>query len=86
MDKKVKKLIDKQCYFCGENDYALLDLHRILEGSKGGKYNSFNTLTTCSNCHRKVHAGRIKILGKHYCTNGRYVLNFIDENGEEKWV
>lgn len=83
MDKKVKKLIDKKCYFCGIDDYALLDVHRLEPGSK---YTNYGTVTTCSLCHRKIHAGRIKIIGKFYSTAGRYVLNFIDENGEEKWI
>lgn len=84
MDKKAKKKIEKTCYFCGEDNYSLLDCHRILPGSEGGKYTDYNTLVICSNCHRKCHSGDIKIKGRHYCTNGRYVLNYV-ENGIELW-
>ena len=85
MDKKVKKKIDKKCYFCPESDYNLLDVHRIVEGKNNGKYTDYNTVTTCCTCHRKIHSGRIQIVGKHYSTAGRYVLHYIEDN-EEKWV
>lgn len=84
MNKKEKKKIDKNCYFCNEDNYNVLDVHRIKPGSEGGTYSNFNTVTCCSNCHRKCHSGDIKILGKHYSTAGRYVLHYIQE-GEEIW-
>ena len=84
MNKQVKKKIDRCCYFCEEDDYALLDCHRIVPGEEGGKYTDHNTLTTCANCHRKCHSGKIKILGKYFSTAGRYVLHY-EENGEEIW-
>jgi hypothetical protein len=84
MDKKVKKKIDKKCYFCPESDYSLLDVHRIIEGKNRGKYTNYNTLTCCCKCHRKIHSGRIQIVGKHYSTSGRYVLHYIEDN-EDKW-
>ena len=83
IDKKVKKRVDGKCYFCGNNDYSVLDAHRIHEGQE---YSDFNTLTLCANCHRKTHAGTIKILGKHFSTSGKYVVHFISENGEEMWL
>jgi len=79
--QQLKKLSDKFCFFCGEDDYDLLDAHRIIEG---GKYEDFNILTNCSNCHRKIHSGRIKILGKHFCSNGNFVIHYIEDE-EEKW-
>lgn len=82
--KQIRKRADGKCYFCGQDDYSLLDAHRIVEGAKGGKYTDFNTLTVCALCHRKIHSGRIQILGRHYSTAGRYVLHYI-EDGEEKW-
>lgn len=85
IDKKAKKKHDGKCYFCEVDDYDLLDLHRIVPGSEDGKYTDFNTQTTCSNCHRKVHAGKIIIHGKHYSTSGRYVLHYTDEEGKEIW-
>jgi 5-methylcytosine-specific restriction endonuclease McrA len=82
--KQIKKRIDRACHFCGESDYDLLDCHRIVEGKDGGKYVDGNMVTACSKCHRKLHSGRIKILGRHYTTAGIYVLNYIEDD-EEKW-
>lgn len=76
--------MDKQCYFCEEPNYALLDCHRIKPGKDGGRYTHYNTLTICSNCHRKCHTGDIVILGKHLSTNGLFVVHYL-ENGVEKW-
>ena len=36
-----KKFAGK-CAFCPEPDYACLDVHRIHEGYKGGKYSEWN--------------------------------------------
>jgi hypothetical protein len=83
--KQIKKLVDKKCYFCSESDYALLDVHRILEGKDGGKYHEQNTITVCVSCHRKIHAQRIKVFRKYTTTLGRTVLHFIDENGQEHY-
>lgn len=83
--KQCRKLFDGKCFFCGIDDYDLLDTHRIFEGSQGGTYHWLNMLTTCTLCHRKCHTGKIKILGHHPSTGGWFV-HYIDENGEEKWV
>ncbi len=84
--KQCKKLWDKECYFCGESQYELLDTHRIVEGQDGGTYNWWNMLTTCVKCHRKCHTGIIKILGKHHCMGGSKlsILHYLEE-GVEKW-
>jgi len=86
VNKVNKKRSDKKCYFCDEKDYDLLDLHRIKEGSNGGRYTNHNTLTICCKCHRKIHAGKIKIHGKHYSTSGRFVVHYTNEKGEEVWL
>jgi predicted restriction endonuclease len=83
--KQIKKLFDKECYFCGENRMELLDCHRIHEGSQGGKYNWHNMLTVCVIHHRLIHSKKIVILGKHFSTSGKWVLHYIDENGGEIW-
>lgn len=83
--KKIKKLMDKECFFCGCDTYELLDVHRIIEGKDGGTYNWWNMLTTCTLCHRKCHVGIIKILGKHPSAGQNiWTLHYI-EDGEEKW-
>lgn len=85
IDKVIKKKIDKKCYFCDCDVYKLLDVHRIVEGADGGKYTEHNSLTVCSLCHRKIHAGLIKIDRKYNSTSGKTILHFwID--GEEKWA
>jgi len=84
INKKHKKLFDKQCYFCEESNYALLDVHRIVEGNNGGKYTEHNTVTVCSLCHRKIHAGLIKIDRKYFSTSG-WILHYYDEQGQEHY-
>jgi len=83
--KQIKKLVDKKCYFCQQNEYSLLDVHRIIEGKDGGEYHEMNTITVCVLCHRKIHSAIIKVFRKYTTTLGRIVLHFIDENGEEKF-
>lgn len=83
--KQMKKLSDRKCYFCDQSDYDLLDLHRILEGKDGGKYESMNTITVCCLCHRKIHTDKIKIFRKYTTSLGKIVLHFIDENGIERF-
>lgn len=82
MNKKLKKKIQGKCYFCNEDDYSLLDVHRILPGAEGGEYNDHNSLVVCSNCHRKCHSGRIIIHGRHYCSNGHWLLHYTEDNNE----
>lgn len=84
IDKKAKKKSDGECYFCKESDYDLLDVHRIKPGSEGGRYTDHNTVVTCVACHRKIHADKIKIHGRHYST-GRFLLHFTNEEGKEVW-
>ena len=84
IDKQEKKCADGECYFCGNADYAVLDVHRIVFGEDGGRYTDFNTVTACSNCHRRIHDGQIVIDRKYFCTNGRYILHFW-EDGVEFW-
>jgi len=87
-----KKLINKlnfkrsagKCYFCPVNEYALLDVHRIVPGEKEGEYTDFNSLCVCCNCHRRIHNEQIKIDRKYKTSSGRTILHFWD-NGIEKW-
>lgn len=81
--QKLKKLKDKKCCFCGEDNYNVLDVHRIVEGSNGGKYKDWNTITCCAVCHRRIHANEIHSIKKYQSTGG-IVINYV-ENNEEKW-
>lgn len=83
--KQTKKRCDGKCYFCNCDTYELLDVHRIIEGKNGGKYTNWNTVVCCAICHRKVHAGMIKIFRKYLSSSGKIVLHYIDENGKEQW-
>lgn len=82
--QQICKLVEKKCYFCGEEDYALLDAHRIIPGEDGGKYHDLNIAVTCANCHRKIHGGRIVVDRRYYSTAGKWILHYWDD-GEERW-
>ena len=84
MDKKEKKHIDKKCHFCPVDKYDLLDVHRIVPGAAGGKYTPANSVTVCSNCHRRIHAGEI-IIERWYPTSAGVKILHYYENGNELW-
>lgn len=84
IDKKVKKLTEGECYFCGNDDYAVLDCHRIIPEEEGGRYIDSNVVVVCACCHRRVHADQIKIDRWYDTSAGRPVLHFW-ENDVEKW-
>ena len=71
----------------GEQDkamYELLDVHRIIHGKDGGKYESSNCICLCTSCHRKHHSGLITIKQWYSSSKGK-VLYYIDENGEDQF-
>ena len=84
INKKIKKLVEGECYLCGNDDYCQLDCHRIVPGEEGGEYTDHNTLVVCACCHRRIHADQIVIDRKYNSTSGSTILHFW-ENGEEKW-
>lgn len=84
INKEFKKKAAGKCHFCGEKEYCVLDVHRIVPGEQGGEYVDLNTTVACSSCHRKIHAGIIKVDRKYYSTQG-WVLHYFDENGIEHW-
>lgn len=84
VNKAHMKMESKKCFFCGNEDYCTLDLHRIIPGSKGGRYTRNNTVASCSNCHRKIHDGKIRIDRRYPSTEG-WVLHYWDEKGIEHW-
>lgn len=80
IDKKIYKLSKGECNICREKIYELLDVHRIKQGSEGGKYSKENSVVVCALCHRKIHAGIIKIDRYYLSTNGQQKLRvFIDD-------
>jgi len=81
--RTIKKLKEGRCFFCAESDLKLLDNHRIVPGSQGGKYHWLNILVVCAKCHRKIHCGRIWVDRKYHSTAGM-IVHFW-EDGEEHW-
>ena len=83
-EKNYKKARGK-CVLCGETNINVLDIHRIYEGHKGGTYDDENTVCLCSNDHRKVHAGEIKIIRKYKTLSHREYIEVV-ENGISRMV
>lgn len=81
--RTIKKLLEGRCFFCEEASFELLDSHRIIPGPEGGKYDWGNVLVICSLCHRKIHAGRIRVDRKYLSTAGTMVHFW--EDGVEHW-
>jgi len=90
VNKEALKRSVKKCKFCPCDIYELLDVHRILEGKDGGKYeqslNGFisNCVVVCASCHRKIHAGFIKIDRWYTTLTGSPVLHYWLD-GIEYW-
>ncbi len=84
-NKKNYKLARGKCVLCGETNLNVLDVHRVFEGYKGGNYDHENTVCLCANCHRKVHAGEIKITRKYKTLSYREYIEVI-ENGISRMV
>lgn len=81
MNKKIKKKSERKCYICGEENYSLLDVHRI---KWGASYSHANTVVLCTTCHRKVHClpAQIIIHGWKMSTKGR-VLHYVEDQIEK---
>ena len=54
----------QECEVCGEKNIKVLHRHHIIERKEIGTSNDdFNLAVICGNCHMRVHAGEIKIIG-----------------------
>ena len=73
-----------KCRICNEPGYEILNVHRIVPGSEGGKYTEANSTSICANCHNKVHKGLI-VVDRYYFSTGGYLLRIIEE-GVERFV
>jgi hypothetical protein len=72
----------KKCFFCGEENYSLLDAHRIMPR---GVYHFKTVLCCCANCHRKCHSKNIIVEDRKYTTTlGENIIHYW-ENGQEFW-
>lgn len=78
------KLIKNKCEIeeCGESDVSALHLHHIIDRVLVNSSNHpFNLAIVCSNCHNKIHAGKIKIIGVFPSTappNGRTLVYSVN--------
>ena len=85
VNKKTFKRRAGNCHICGEKRYHLLDVHRWkIPGSENGKYEVSNCICVCANCHRLIHANKIKIIGIFESTKGT-LLNYFDEKNNEQF-
>ncbi len=83
--QECRKRYDSRCFVCGADDYTVLDAHRVVPGEDGGVYCWNNLLTLCSNCHRKVTAGAIRVHARLSGTRGP-VVHWTDESGREHFT
>tara|TARA_Y100000310_G_C20465772_1_gene707580 strand:+ start:522 stop:866 length:345 start_codon:yes stop_codon:yes gene_type:complete len=61
MSRRLKKV---ECEICGIKEIEVLHKHHITERTEIDTSNHLmNLAVICSNCHNKVHAGRIEIVG-----------------------
>lgn len=81
INKKEFKKVAGSCRLCKEEQYELLDVHRI---QAGGQYSYANSVSLCCKCHRKVHSGSI-IVDKWCMSTAGYVLRII-EDGVERFI
>lgn len=80
--KLINRIKSKGCATCDENDICCMDFHHMDDNKEftiskavTGDKTSIKTILTeiqkcaciCANCHRKVHAGKLKIKEKHRC-------------------
>ena len=81
ISKKAFKRRHSECQICGEKEYKLLDVHRIIAG---GKYEETNCVCICTSCHRKHHSGLISIKGWFHSSAGKLLL-YVDKDGNEQF-
>ena len=54
LKKAYKKAVDYTCEDCGRKEPEIkLEIHRIIQGYKGGKYRPGNVRVLCKECHKK---------------------------------
>lgn len=84
INKKIYKKVNNVCRICKNEQYEVLDVHRIIPGEQGGEYVKGNVVSICSNCHRLVHNEVITINGWLKSTSGDLLEIII--NGEERLI
>lgn len=80
MARRVKRLVPTVCEICGEADPSTLHKHHIVERTDPNtSHADANLAIICANCHNKVHAGQIKIVGVYPSTQLPYGRTIIYE-------
>ena len=78
---KIKKV---KCEVCGASDRCTLHSHHIIPRVDSMCTNDrFNIAILCSNCHNKVHAGVLKIIGVYPSTDPSGVTLIYELGGEK---
>jgi 5-methylcytosine-specific restriction endonuclease McrA len=73
MAARRKKLVPIICEICGENNKAVLHKHHIIERIDRNTTNhELNLAIVCSNCHNKIHAKQIELIGLYPSTQLPY--------------
>jgi hypothetical protein len=72
------------CEICGEDNKSVLHRHHIVERTDPNCTNEWgNICVICSNCHNRVHANQIKIIGIFPSTKLPYKRTLVfEENGK----
>jgi hypothetical protein len=84
LNKIAVKHLEGRCRLCGVDDYAVLDCHRLQPGSK---YVEEIVAVLCSNCHRRTHAGEVRLDTRTFLrSDGRRVLRVWEPDGTERWI
>jgi hypothetical protein len=82
--RKKEKLIPIVCEICNEDNKAVLHKHHIVERTDPNTSNhEYNLAVVCSNCHNKIHAKQISIIGLFPSTKLPYKRTLVfEENGK----
>lgn len=76
--QQIQKLFHGECFVCHEDQYELLDAHRIIEQ---GVYKPHNIVVLCCKCHRRVHNKEIRF-DRKYLSTGGLLLHWWNGNVE----
>lgn len=80
MVRRVKRLVPSVCEICGNTNKEVLHKHHIVERTDPNTSNDDTNLAiVCANCHNKIHAGMIKVIGVFPSTKLPYARTLVYE-------
>lgn len=59
--RKIKETQGNICIICWADERRLARGHHLIPFSEDGSDNILNFVTLCDDCHKKYHAGKLKI-------------------------